>query len=435
MNHYLKKVLSFLSMSFAFSLLFSHLSVNVTSQQHASLKASQQIEYQSESPEKEEVFSYRTIFNQYYQEAKSNYPEHFAENCSLDQFISAYYKQNLPIDQFSASYQSASGIQATADFSNASSGPRRAATLEIISPDENYILGSGLNQSESTDISYFKRRPVYQSFSKSLLQKGDIVYESRSSSPTKHVAYIYDTSHSGYYGSYVQTIEAVAGGVQYGFLDDMRIIDFGVIVYRIYRATELLTVARASAFIVKQIGKPYSIDFTHTDTDENETEWYCSELVFAAYWAGGMNIASTNSATFDPETMPILPVMLTNGMLNYEVDFSSLFLSINIVSFENRIWNNSRWNIRVYNPNSFPVTISYNTKMCNEGDAKNWTNLSDLVSNKLSAGSSITVNITQNWFATSVAFSYIGNNNHRYITYASNLDKTKLTMTVLYNRI
>jgi len=137
----------------------------VTSQQHASLKASQQIEYRSESPEKEEVFSYRTIFNQYYQEAKSNYPEHFAENCSLDQFISAYYKQNLPID------------------------------------------------------------------------------------------------------------------------------------------------------------------------------------------------------------------------------------------------------------------------------AKNWTNLSDLVSNKLSAGSSITVNITQNWFATSVAFSYIGNNNHRYITYASNLDKTKLTMTVLYNRI
>ena len=48
-------------------------------------------------------------------------------------------------------------------------------------------------------------------------------------------------------------------------------------------------------FIRKQLGKKYSIDFGSHGTSINEADWYCSELVWAAYKYAGYNIEQTGS--------------------------------------------------------------------------------------------------------------------------------------------
>lgn len=79
------------------------------------------------------------------------------------------------------------------------------------------------------------------------------------------------------------------------------------------------------------------------------------------------------------------------------------------------------WKIKVTNPFNYKLKVYYNTKMCNEGDAKEWKGLKDESYITLEAYQSKTVNISTNWFATSVALSYIANDGVRVITYANGL--------------
>lgn len=49
---------------------------------------------------------------------------------------------------------------------------------------------------------------------------------------------------------------------------------------------------KAVNFCIKQLNKKYSLDFKH-DTKSSEKDWYCSELVWAAYKNQGINIETT----------------------------------------------------------------------------------------------------------------------------------------------
>lgn len=79
------------------------------------------------------------------------------------------------------------------------------------------------------------------------------------------------------------------------------------------------------------------------------------------------------------------------------------------------------WKIKVTNPFNYKLKVYYNTKMCYEGDAKEWKGLKDETTITLEPNQTKTVNINTNWFATSVAFSYIAENGVRVITYANGL--------------
>lgn len=80
------------------------------------------------------------------------------------------------------------------------------------------------------------------------------------------------------------------------------------------------------------------------------------------------------------------------------------------------------WNVKVHNPNSYSVSLEYNAKMCFEGDALEW-NLADVKNDRtISAYGSETIPVSENFFATCVAFSY-KRNGKRYITYAYDLNK------------
>lgn len=86
-------------------------------------------------------------------------------------------------------------------------------------------------------------------------------------------------------------------------------------------------------------------------------------------------------------------------------------------------YNGGVWTVRVTNPNSYSVELEYNKKMCFENDAKSWTGLSDPGEKEtISAYGSTSVKVSENWFATTIAFSY-KRNNKRYITYAYDLNK------------
>ena len=89
------------------------------------------------------------------------------------------------------------------------------------------------------------------------------------------------------------------------------------------------------------------------------------------------------------------------------------------------------------NTSSTTITVAYNQKMCFLGDAQKWTGLDDLIYFNLDPGEAEILDgedvIKENWFATSVAFSYEANN-YRYITYADGLYDDG-SINVKYNRV
>lgn len=112
----------------------------------------------------------------------------------------------------------------------------------------------------------------------------------------------------------------------------------------------------------------------------------------------------------------------------------------NYLQIENKGKVNGKWKIKVSNPLDKSIAVYYNSKMCNYDDAKNWTGLNDIPSPvTISANSYEYVYISPNWFATSIAISYIDNvgyieNGYRLISYADGLN-TNGSMNVYNNRI
>lgn len=128
-----------------------------------------------------------------------------------------------------------------------------------------------------------------------IVQKGDIVYEANGGfGITGHAAIVeglfYDTTQRKWY---VRLIEAIDVGVCRSILDDTRVDDKGVSIYRVNNASSTNKI-NAVSFCIGELGSSYSIDFAK-DTSSSETDWYCSELVWAAYKNVGFDIETTGS--------------------------------------------------------------------------------------------------------------------------------------------
>ncbi|MBP5343128.1 hypothetical protein J6Y73_04310 [bacterium] len=286
--------------------------------------------------------------------------------------------------------------------------------------DADYILS---NQTYSiTPNSEFKREPKYGFYNLSNICVGDIIYESDTFiGNIGHAAIVVDISHyyydaNGLLKTYIQTVEAVGGGVQYGFLDDTRIAHYGTNICRVYLSTTAQKQAAVN-FCLGQIGKWYWYDMDNTpiDIDENQHSWYCSELVYAAYY-NAMNQGLQVGTLSDGHIMPFH--IYDSWQTSTIIDYDDIFLNISISS------SNPKWTIEVDNYTDNPVTVYYNTRMCFENDAMNWNNLIDVSSFSLSSGSSSQKRIYERLFAGYITFSYIYNdgiNSYRLVTYANNL--------------
>lgn len=390
-----------------------------------------------------EIISYTDVFNYYYNKVRNKY-FNIQNVISLEEFIKKYYSQNKSIKDFSESFEEEDFLNINSNITSLQCNKYKVNDsseiqlfgeyLQILSPDEDYILGMNLGDESYTSSSYFKRQPIYEAVDYSEIRNGDIIYESASKSAAKHAAFIYNTYQDSDYGSYIQTIEAVASGVNYGVLDDERMTRFGVSIFRVYRAGELGVVTKARNFVKAQIGKSYSLDYSKRKTDFNSSSWYCSELVFASYYSGGMNICSNRDFNFEPETMPCMPLHLTKGMLTMLIYVDASYLLISIDKFTDGWWNSACWSVSITNLNYYDVNVEYNTKMCNTGDAQNWTNLSDIKAVEVKKRSSVQVDISQNWFATSIAVSYV-KDGFRYVTYGTDLSKVDYSINISNSKI
>lgn len=92
----------------------------------------------------------------------------------------------------------------------------------------------------------------------------------------------------------------------------------------------------------------------------------------------------------------------------------------------------SYWKIQVYNPTDSTVMVFYNSKMCFESDARNWTNLKDVSQVYVGAGSTVNIDIKTNFSATCVTFCYYRQDDKRIVSYANKLDKNG-NINVMYN--
>lgn len=279
------------------------------------------------------------------------------------------------------------------------------------SNDENYIL-KNINYSNSQEVNAtytnsncFVRKPVYKDHSYyDNVQVGDIIIETKCQNflltnvvnNPGHVALVVEKNANSAYGNYIKTIEVVGGGVQYGFLDDDRFINFGVEIYRPY-LDYYGSINIAIDFAKSQLGKPYSFDGKRTQTSPDSTKWYCSELVYAAYLSALVRVGDINSSG------SVMPYDILYCSNLYVVPFY-YFVDIRI----NRYYGNKDgYYLEVFNATNEEITLFYNSKMCYFKDAAYWTNLKDVKNVRMKPNSSFNVSISTNRFADAFAFSVI----------------------------
>lgn len=153
-----------------------------------------------------------------------------------------------------------------------------------------------------------------------VVQKGDIIYESKDGSGvTGHAAIVegiyYNSKQERYY---IRIIEAIRDGVCRSILDDTRVDEKNVSIYRVSEATSS-DKATAINFCAGELGSSYNCDFAK-DTSSSETDWYCSELVWAGYKAAGFDIETTGNIN-EPGVSPRDITVHGNGVS--KVSFST----------------------------------------------------------------------------------------------------------------
>ena len=238
--------------------------------------------------EYEVVVSYEDIIKLYYM--KLSEATEGAISITLDEFRDGVLRSQKDIVTYT--------YELSEEITNGVEEPGESVQPSSASPsgDADYILSA--TTYNVTPNSEFKRTPVYDGrYDYSTLTEGDIVFETQTIGSFGHTAIISDMFHQANFGlytsDYIQTIEAVGGGVQYGFLDDVRMIDYAIIIYRVKNSTPTIR-QNAVSFCRSQLGKPYHLavfigDFKK-DTAPTTSAWYCSELLYAAYYNNGIDI-------------------------------------------------------------------------------------------------------------------------------------------------
>lgn len=373
--------------------------------------------------EQETVLSYEDVLFDYYSDAL-NYKSSLGSSfVSFQEFSDTYYSGSLDIQSYTEGWKYVDTDNYQGYYFNKPKA--RIAKSSSSSETASYILDC--YNYEITPIEVFKAEPKYKEKNLySNLLVGDIIYETKTKFwNAGHTAMITDLSKpSEAYGNYIETIEAVPDSVQHGYLDDERITRYGVKILRVL--DNQYFVNNAVYFMEKQLGKPYSLDILRSNSDINSSEWYCSELVWAAYYYAGIDICTINGMGHGEEgnTGGPLPYSLYASDYTYEIGLNSPFVLMSIIGK-----SGFKWNIRLTNINSFPKTVKYNEKMCNFDDCTNWKNLHNLVSVEIGEHSYKDVTINENWFATSVVCGWESNNKN-YVTYADGLNATNRKMMV-----
>ncbi|MCI9404288.1 MAG: hypothetical protein HFJ21_02480 [Clostridia bacterium] len=399
----------------------------------------------SDETETQTVFSYKDVFASYYRQAKERMADGGIEMpYTLDEFCDGYYKLGMDIQDYTDFV--VNGAHNYAYITENGVSPQ-SASLE-----ESYILKGNVEKPSSsnfdpdiTPVSAFKRGLKYNGdvFDYSNINDGDIVIETHNPllGNMGHAAFVYNAHKqaeiaTGTRGTYIQTIEAVLDGVKFGFLDDTRMVDFGVVIIRstvvgglgMFPLEKLIE--NAKYFMWKQLGKPYSLptgSSGRVNMDIDSTKWYCTELVYAAYAYGIINLDAIN------ENGNVWAFDLIRSDLTKFVSVSE-FIDVDLFSVSGgvRIF-------KVFNNTNSTITLKYNTKLAFVDDAKNWTDkLKDITTVTIEANKSVIIPILPNVLAGTAVFCREireGKSITRYITYCTEINSSTLRMKIFKNMV
>lgn len=229
------------------------------------------------------------------------------------------------------------------------------------SSDEDYVLKDSSDY-QYTPQSSFARTPYYSIYNYSPIKIGDIVWETETIFfNAGHNALITNIQHKSYYGNYIETIEAVGGGVQRGFLDDIRMTAFKCQIIRVKGNDEEKT-NKAIFFAKQQVNKKYSLDIFRLNTAINSSEWYCSELVYACWKYAGIDIGVKKDKN-DKD------VYLSLGCLPNDINnsYNTSLLVVNPFEYlylYNTVKSENVWSFFFFNSSSEIISnIKYTAKM------------------------------------------------------------------------
>ena len=423
----------FLAVAFVCCLLFSvFIGLLVTGQNSTAYADVSEKESNNISEEYVEVYSYEDVFEKYYGQVTNELSDVGIEiPFTYDDFCEGFYSNNLDI----ATYTNLVVEYTQENLEYFYNTDISLYDSSASSPDADYILKSKANYI-TTPESEFKRSPNYNGYNGNkydftCVREGDILYETKTILNVGHTAIVSDLDHNSYYGNYVQTIEAVGSGVSYGFLDDTRMVEYGVLVLRVPNSTPSMC-AKAIEFCEGQVGKKYNLNIFRLNTSYYSESWYCSELNYAAYKYAGIDVGVKEVYGQDS--------YLQLGCLPSDIYYSyNTYVKGVIGKYYPDIQllrkSGTTWDLKIYNNTNASVTVYYNSKMCFAGDASGWKNLKNVSSVSIASDGYAYVSVKENWFATDVAFSIVQNGT-RFISYANQLTNQNncIKMNIRYSK-
>ena len=437
------------------------------------------------------VFSYNDVMKSYYDDLVENY----SLRISFDEYSSLYYRSGMSFANYNETLKKKSEqvslLKLQNDICSISNDRSSSPSADYILEYDNQLLRKvvvGQTNYEFNEIrggiirrEYLKRLPSYNlNIDYSTIYEGSFFLETNTPGSVYmgHCGIIYKTDQLYYNNEFYEpidtytysdfddydnpytygqttsqlilTAEAVGGDdgkVWYGFMDDTRIVDYGVVFFDISIGGNYFTRAFIKDFFKKQIRIPYflnldgtgridptdwdfdfefdeddiadySLNYNSFDIDEcllsffNGKKWYCSEILDAAATYAGCSFVIDNSYNTSSYIFPYFLFHCYNAEIT-QCD--------NFVEFYNNGKSNNKWQIVLYNRTSQYFTIYYNYWTCSENNAKNWTNLNYITSITLNPWSVSLIEINDGGGDGYIVLSHIKSlypMDKRYITYA-----------------
>lgn len=234
--------------------------------------------------------------------------------------IMSYASQNnielgMSLEDFAKNYDG----QPVKDYLN--------AYYSVLQPESAGIQSSSSSGGSSYYYNTGTSCPTQADYSRynllSVVRKGDVIFEANGGyGITGHIAIVEGiySRNDGTGRKYIRLIEAISnseGGVTRSILDDTRVDEKAVTILRVSGATSS-KINAAVSFCQGELGSSYFLDFAK-DHSASETDWYCSELVWAAYYNQGINI-EVGGLHGEPG---VTPRDIRRCKLTYEVAYSA----------------------------------------------------------------------------------------------------------------
>lgn len=213
--------------------------------------------------------------------ADSEQPENHNLYTAYNNIVSYAEAANVPLDMSYEEFAALYNGENISDFENSFYEVIQPPTRSSSSGSGKYYYNTGTSCPAEATYSKYNLLDV--------VQKGDIIFEAAGGfGITGHIAIVEGIYTNSNGDKYIRLVEAIDIGVVRSILDDTRYDDKDVTVMRVSGATKD-NINNAVRFCTGELGAKYFIDF-QKDTEAGQDDWYCSELVWAAYKNQGIDI-------------------------------------------------------------------------------------------------------------------------------------------------